>query len=350
MLNQNLVKTAQLNIHELLHYLNHRQITNEMKELKHNQKKCMAHQLNVRLKQNWITGPIKTQGQASSRRVSEHSIHNVKASQESRAKGIINTGSAPVRASGLGLSKRLAEASVASKQGSASVRFKEESIDVVRESKLSNEPKELKSNQLALGSVELGETMQLNPNDFSAICQLEIDRQTYVDPADRGRLLVTRKRRRERQGVPLSPLLYPFDVQKTKSSARAVRTQQARKRWQSVVHRDIVVPNLHKVDPFFHPSILVEGTPEQAVDVRQTPARRGGVGTFISLQDRQAGVLKAKYDRFAKEYQQDLQTRIDQLKTLTWHGRRVLAPEDLPAVSVAKVIQAATNGQKPRVL
>lgn len=53
----NLVKTAQLNVDDILSYLNHSNLNQEKMKLKEQQRTCGGLQLNVRLNQNWITGP-----------------------------------------------------------------------------------------------------------------------------------------------------------------------------------------------------------------------------------------------------------------------------------------------------
>lgn len=81
----NLLKTTQLNINDMLDYLNYKQISNEQKHFHDQQQVCKGYQLNVRLKQNWITGPSKQFQHNRSRSLALHSnlsvnsIHNVKA-------------------------------------------------------------------------------------------------------------------------------------------------------------------------------------------------------------------------------------------------------------------------------
>lgn len=79
--------------------------------------------------------------------------------------------------------------------------------------------------------------------------------------AKRKPLLVTRRRNSSFKEVPLTPHYYPFDITKSKPSS-AVKTQQSRKRWQTVVYQDIVSPNIHKVDRSFVKSVLKEPTAE----------------------------------------------------------------------------------------
>ena len=89
----NIMKTAQLNVYDMLNYLNYTKINQEQTHYYEQQQKCKGYQLNVRLKQNWITGPKQTKQQrarslALNSNVSANSIHNVKAAD---GKSIVTT-------------------------------------------------------------------------------------------------------------------------------------------------------------------------------------------------------------------------------------------------------------------
>ena len=52
----NLLKTAQLNVGDILKYLNHETLQKEKIQFNENSRTCGGMQINARLKQNWITG------------------------------------------------------------------------------------------------------------------------------------------------------------------------------------------------------------------------------------------------------------------------------------------------------